>query len=64
MVNPHEEKCTHGEFYGTIPNYEKYLKTLGNMGVICSIYTIKEKLEDWRNICMFLCYAPGHTGGI
>ena len=36
-----------------IPDYKKYFKTLGNMGVVCSIATIKAKLEERGNICMF-----------
>ena len=29
MVNPHEERCAYENFHGKIPDYKKYLKTLG-----------------------------------
>ena len=29
MVNPHEEKIAHKKFYERMPDYEKYLSTLG-----------------------------------
>ena len=57
MVNPHKEKCAHEKFYKKIPDYAKYLNTLGEMGVVRSIATIKEKLEDRGKTCMFLGYA-------
>ena len=41
MVNPHEEKCAHEKFYGKIPDYKKYLRTLEEMGVVRSIHTAK-----------------------
>ena len=41
MVNPHEEKCAHKKFYGKIPDYKKYLRTLRGMGVLRSITTVK-----------------------
>ena len=46
MVNPHEEKSAHEKFYGKIPDYTKYLRTFGEMGVVRSIATVKVKLED------------------
>ena len=44
MLNPHEEKCAHDKFYGRIPDYAKYLKALGEMGVVRSISAVKAKL--------------------
>ena len=29
MVNPHEEKCAHENFYGKIMDYAKHLSTFG-----------------------------------
>ena len=46
MVNPHEEKCAHEKFYGKIPEYTKYLRTFGEIVVVHSIATVKEKLEN------------------
>ena len=29
IVKPHGEKCAHDKFYGKMPDYERYLRTLG-----------------------------------
>ena len=57
MVNPHEEKCAHEKFYGKIPYYAKYSRTLGEMGVVRNIATIKEncKIEE-RRACSQVIY--------
>ena len=34
LVNPHKEIYTHYKFYGKILDYAKYLKTLGEMGIL------------------------------
>ena len=44
-----------------IPDYGKYLNTFEEMVFVCSIATVKTKLEDWGNMCMFLGYAQNHT---
>ena len=41
MVNPHEEKFAHEKFYGKNPDYAKYLRNFGEMGVVRSIATLK-----------------------
>ena len=41
MVNPHEEKWKHENFYGKIPEYSKSLRTFGEIGVVRSFATIK-----------------------
>ena len=41
MVNLHEEKRAHEKLYGKMPDYGKYLRTFGEMGVLRSITTIK-----------------------
>ena len=46
MVDLHEEKCANKEFYGKIPDYTKYLRTFGEIVVVHSIATVKEKLEN------------------
>ena len=46
MVNPHKEKCVHEKFFGKMPDYANYLRTLGGMRVVRSIYTVKERLEN------------------
>ena len=46
MVNLHEEKCAYYKVYSKMTDYEKYLKTFGEMGVVCSTVSVKEKTED------------------
>ena len=43
MVNPHDKKCAHENFYGNIPDYKKYLRALGETEGVCSIASAKEK---------------------
>ena len=62
MVNPHEEKCAHEKFYGKTTDYTKYLRNFGEMGVVRSIASVREKLEDRGNMYMFLGQAQNHTG--
>ena len=57
MVKPHKEKCAHEKFYGKIPDYAKYLRNFIKTGVVCSIATVREKLEDLGNTCMLIGYA-------
>ena len=33
------------------------------MGIVRNITTVKSKLEDWGEICMFLGYGENNTGG-
>ena len=54
MVNPHEEKCVHEKFYIKMPDYAKYLRTLGEMGFLHSIATVLKKMEDQGMTCMSL----------
>ena len=63
IVNQHEEKCAHKKFYEKIPDYEKHLRTLGEMGFVWSITTLKFKLDDRVMTCMFLGYVKNHNGG-
>ena len=63
MVNPDEEKCAHEHFYRKMTDYTKYLCTLVEMGVVRSIATVNEKLEDQGMDCMLLVYAQINTGG-
>ena len=63
MVNPHEEKCAHKKFYGKNTDYTKYLSIFGEIGVVSSIVTVKEKLYDQVNTCMLLGYEKNNTGG-
>ena len=63
VVNPHEEKCAHENFYGKIPDYTKYSRTLGEMGVVRSIATIKAKMVCLGKTYMFLGYVKHHLGG-
>ena len=57
MVNPYEEKYAHENLYRKIPDYTKYLRTFGEMGFVCSIAMVKEKLEDQQKTSMLLGYA-------
>ena len=41
MINPHKEKCAHESFYGKMPDYAEYIRTLGEMGVVQSITMVK-----------------------
>ena len=43
--------------------YAKYLKTMGEMVVVCSIVRIKANLEGLGMLFIFLGYAQNHTGG-
>ena len=45
MVNPQEAKWAHENFYEKILDYTKYLRTLGEMGVVRSIATVK---QNWK----------------
>ena len=62
-VNPHKEKFAHEKFYKKMPDYKKYFRTFGEMVVVRSIATVKAKLEDLVNMCMFLGYAQYYTVG-
>ena len=63
MIKPHEEKCAHEKFYEKIPDYAKYLRTFGLLGVVRSIAKAKATPEYRGKTCMFLSYAQNHTGG-
>ena len=54
--------CTR-EVLQKMRDYVKYLRTFVEMVVVRSIATIKAKLEDQRNTCMFLICAQDHTDG-
>ena len=43
-------------------DYTKYLNYFVEMLVVCSIATVKSKLEDQGKTCMFLGYAQNHIG--
>ena len=60
---PIRKKCAHEKFYGKIPDYAKYLSSLGEIGSVCSVDTIKEKLQYRGNNCMLLGYAQNITSG-
>ena len=64
MVKPHEEKCAHVNFYRKIPYNTKHFRTLGEMGVVCSIIvSVRCNKEDKGMTCMLLGYAQNHTSG-
>ena len=46
MVNPQKETFAYEKFYGKMPDYNKYLKTFGEVVVVCSFLRIKFKLKD------------------
>ena len=56
-------KCAHEKFYRKISGYAKYLRNLGEIGVVHSISTVKEKQKDQEKMCMLLGYAQNYTGG-
>ena len=45
MVNPQEAKWAHEKFYERNLDYKKYLRTLGEMGVVRSMATVK---QNWK----------------
>ena len=59
---PARRKCAFEKFYGKIPNYEKYLKNLGEMGVVCNIVKVKDNLKDQGMMQIFQCHAKTHKG--
>ena len=63
MVKPHEQNCAHDDFYSKIPYNIKHFRSLGEMGVVCSIVSVKVKIEDQGMTCMLLGYAQNHTSG-
>ena len=42
MVNPHDKKCAHENFYGNIPDYKKYLRALGERKVYAVLLAQKK----------------------
>ena len=53
-------------FYGKNPEYEKYLRTFGEIGIVAVKpgHTIKNKLGNRGITCMFLGYAKDHAGNV
>ena len=43
--------------YTDISNFKKYLRTFGEMGVVCSIFGTKSILKNKVTICMFLAMS-------
>ena len=61
-----KEESPHRKFYGEDPEYERYLRTFGEMGIVTVDPggAIKSKLEDRGIKCMFLGYASNHAGNV
>ena len=53
-------------FHNENPEYEKYLRTFGEYGIVTTNPggTIRSKLEDRGITCMFLGYAANHAGNV
>ena len=46
-----------------MPDYTRYLRTFGEMGVVCNIAMVKANMQDQGKARMFLGYVQNHTGG-
>ena len=57
MVNPQKEKCAHEKFYRKIPDYAKYLRTFGEIGIGSGIATVKIKTGKSRKYVHFLRFC-------
>ena len=66
ILNEKGEPSPHKKFFNDDPEYEKYLRTFGELGVVTSNPggTIKSKLEDRGITSMFLGYAANHAGNV
>ena len=60
---PRWRKICIWEVLRKMQEHAKYLSTFVEMGVVRIIATIKQKLEDRGNTCIFLGYAKIHIGG-
>ena len=60
------EKSAYQKFYNDNPQFEKHLKTFGEIGIVTTKPgpKIKNKLEDRGAKCMFVGYAANHAGNV
>ncbi len=66
IMNERGEPSPHQRFYVESPAFEKHLKLFGQVGVVTLKpgRSIKAKLEDRGNKCLFLGYAANHAGNV
>ena len=64
-VKPGETKCPYELFFGTLPNWARYLRTFGEVGIVKSSNPIQNKLDNKGQPCIFVGY-PGtnHAGNV
>ena len=61
-VKVNGQATPHKNFYGEEPEYSRYLRTWGEMGVVKDPTEHKLKNADRGRVCMFLGYASNHAG--
>ncbi|MFN7263265.1 MAG: reverse transcriptase domain-containing protein [Cyanobacteriota bacterium] len=66
IMNEKGQKSPYHQFYGEDPQFEKHLRTFGEVGVMTLKpgKTIKSKLGDRGIKCLFLGYAANHAGNV
>ena len=57
MVHKTDEKCPHELFWDRKPEYWKFLRTFGEMGVVKIHTKIRGKMENRGKTCIFVGYA-------
>jgi len=64
ITSPNKSEPAYGTFYGQEAPYARHLRTFGERGVVHDAHTIKNKLDNRGETCIFLGYADNHAGNV
>jgi hypothetical protein len=65
VVHPGETKCPYEKFYGNLPNWMRYLRVFGEIGVVKEHGDIKGKLKNRGRLATFIGYPnSSHAGNV
>ncbi len=64
VASANKAKPVHNAFYEKEASYVHYLRTFGEHGIVHNVKTIKNKLDNHREMCIFMGYANDHVGNI
>ncbi len=64
VASPNKAKPVHNAFYEKEATYVRHLRIFGECGVVHDAKTIKNKLDNCGETCIFVGYADDHVGNV
>jgi len=64
VASTNKAEPAHNAFYNKEASYAHHLQTFGKCGIVHDAKTIKNKLDNHGETCIFVGYANNHMGNV